>query len=191
LAAARQRAREIITAAKRGEDLAEDERRRAAIAAATTPDTVANVAEEFVRRALEGRSRAASYVAATRRILDDHMLPRWRARDIRSITRRDVVALLDSIVDDGKPVLANRVLAAVRAMFNWAIRRGIVETSPAALVQRPAAEKPRERTLTADEITVLWPHFCALGYPFGPFFQLLLATGQRRDEVAGMRWADV
>jgi integrase len=191
LAAARQRAREIIAAAKRGEDLAEDERRRAAIAATTTPDTVANVAEEFVRRALEGRNRAASYVAATRRMFDDHMLPRWRARDIRSITRRDVVALLDSIVDDGKPVLANRVLAAVRAMFNWAIRRGIVETSPAALVQRPAAEKPRERTLTADEITVLWPHFCALGYPFGPFFQLLLATGQRRDEVARMRWADI
>lgn len=88
-------------------------------------------------------------------------------------------------------MLANRVLAAVRAMFNCAIRRGIVETSPAALVQRPAAEKPRERTLTADEITALWPHFSGLGYPFGPFFQLALATGQRRDEVARMRWADI
>jgi hypothetical protein len=58
------------------EDLAEDERRRAAIGAATTPDTVANVAEEFIRRALAGRNRASSYVAATLRIFDDHMLPR-------------------------------------------------------------------------------------------------------------------
>jgi integrase len=152
---------------------------------------VANVAEEFIRRSLEGRDRAASYVSATRRMFDEHMLPRWRTRDIRSITRRDVVALLDGIVDDGKPVLANRVLAAVRAMFNWAIRRGILDASPATLVERPAGEKPRERTLSADEITALWPHFTALGYPFGPFFQLALATGQRRDEVARMRWADI
>jgi integrase len=121
----------------------------------------------------------------------EHMLPRWRARDIRSITRRDVVALLDGIVDDAKPVLANRMLAAIRAMFNWAIRRGIIETSPATLVERPAAEKPRERVLSSEEIRALWPHFDALGYPFGPFFQMALLTGQRRDEVARMRWADV
>ena len=191
LSEARQRTREIIAAAKRGEDLGEQERRRAAAAAAAKPDTVANVAEEFIRRSLGGRNRSASYVAATRRMFNEHMLPRWRARDIRSITRRDVVALLDGIVDDGKPVLANRVLAAIRAMFNWAIRRGIVDTSPATLVERPASEKPRERTLSAEEIAALWPHFGALGYPFGPFFPMALTTGQRRDEVARMRWADI
>jgi len=191
LAAARQRAREIIAAAKRGEDLAEEEQRRAAVAAAAKQDTVANVAEEFIRRSLGGRNRAASYVVATRRMFDEHMLPRWRARDIRSITRRDLVALLDGIVDDGKPVLANRMLAAVRAMFNWAIRRGIVDASPATLVERPAVEKPRERTLSADEISALWPHLIALGYPFGPFFRMALATGQRRNEVAHMRWMDI
>jgi integrase len=191
LAAARQRAREIIAAAKRGDDLPADERRRAAIAAATTPDVVATVAEEFIRRSLAGRDRAPSYVSATRRIFEQHILPQWGARDIRTITRRDVVALLDGVVDDGKPVLANRVLAAVRAMFNWAVRRGILDASPATLVERPGAEKPRERALTPDEIETLWPHFAALGYPFGPFFQMALATGQRRDEVARMLWADI
>jgi len=191
LSAARQRAREIIAAAKRGEDLVEEERRRIAAALAATPDTVANIAEGFIRRALQGRGRAPSYVAATRRMFDEHMLPRWRGRDIRSITRRDVVALLDGIVDDGKPVLANRMLAAVRAMFNWAIRRGIIETSPATLVERPAAERPRERVLSADEIKAIWSHFDALGYPFGPFFQMALITAQRREEVAHMRWADL
>jgi integrase len=191
LAIARQRAREIIAAAKRGEDLAEAERRQAAIAAATTPDTVANVARKYVQRALETRNRAASYVSATSRMFDQYVLPAWGARDIRTITRQDVVALLDRVVDDGKAVLANRVLAGVRAMFNWAVRRGLLDTSPATLVERPTAEKPRERTLGAEEIRALWPHFGALGYPFGPFFQLALVTGQRRDEVARMRWADI
>jgi integrase len=76
-------------------------------------------------------------------------------------------------------------------MFNWALRRGIIEATPAALVERPGEETRRDRTLKAEEIRVLWPGFGALGYPFGPFFQMALVTGQRRDEVARMRWADI
>jgi integrase len=76
-------------------------------------------------------------------------------------------------------------------MFNWALRRGIIEATPAALVERPGEETRRERTLKAEEIRLLWPRFAALGYPFGPFLQMALATGQRREEVARMRWADI
>ncbi len=194
LADARQRAREVITAAKRGVDLIEQEHQdaaRTAAAAAARPDTVAGVAQEFIKRGLEAKGRAPSYIAATRRMFNEHVEPKWGARDIRSITRRDVVALLDSIADDGKPIVANRMLAAVRAMFNWAVRRGIVDASPASLVEPPAEEKARERTLSADEIRLIWPRLEALGYPFGHFLRLALTTGQRRDEVARMRWADI
>jgi integrase len=173
--------------------------------AARAPDTIANVVEVFIRRDLEGKKRAPRYIAETRRIFDNHVLPRWADRDIATITRRDVIELLDAVMDsgsvrkdDGKrrklpggPIIANRVLAAIRAMFNWALRRGIIESTPAALVERPGEETRRDRTLRAEEILALWPRFAALEYPFGPFFQMALATGQRREEVARMRWADV
>jgi integrase len=173
--------------------------------AARAPDTIANVVEVFIRRDLEGKKRAPRYIAETRRIFDNHVLPRWADRAIATITRRDVIELLDAVMDsgsvrkddDGKrklpggPIIANRVLAAIRAMFNWALRRGIIEATPAALVERPGEETQRDRTLKADEIRVLWPRFQALEYPFGPFFQMALATGQRREEVARMRWADI
>ena len=173
--------------------------------AARTPDTIADVVEVFIRRDLEGKKRAPRYIAETRRIFDNHVLPRWADRAIATITRRDVIELLDAVMDsgtvrkgdDGKrklpggPIIANRVLAAVRAMFNWAPRRGIIEATPAALVERPGEETRRDRTLKTEEIRVLWPGFGALGYPFGPFFQMALVTGQRRDEVARMRWADI
>ena len=58
-------------------------------------------------------------------------------------------------------------------------------------MERPGEETRRDRTLKAEEIQALWPRFAALEYPFGPFFQMVLATGQRREEVARMRWADV
>ena len=173
--------------------------------AARAPDTIANVVEVFIRRDLEGKKRAPRYIAETRRIFDNHVLPRWADRAIATITRRDVIELLDAVMDsgsvrkddDGKrklpggPIIANRVLAAIRAMFNWALRRGIIESTPAALVERPGEETRRDRTLKAEEIRVLWPRFATLEYPFGPFFEMALATGQRREEVARMRWVDI
>jgi len=63
--------------------------------------------------------------------------------------------------------------------------------NPCALVERPGHETPRERLLTDNELCELWPEFERLGYPFGALFQLALILGQRRSEIAGMRWDDV
>jgi integrase len=88
-------------------------------------------------------------------------------------------------------VAANRALAPVRKLFNWAIQRGILEASPVAMIERPSDETKRERTLTPDEIQALWAATETLGCPFGAFFRMALATGQRRSEVATMRWQDI
>jgi integrase len=174
-------------------------------AAQRAPDTIANVADLFIRRNLEAKRRAPRYIAETRRNFDNHVIPRWGERDIKSITRRDVTELLDSVMQEGSkvkrdgkrvtvpggPIAANRTLAAVRALFNFALRRGFIESTPAALVERPGEETRRERTLTAEEMRAIWNAAAGLDYPFGPFFQLAMITGQRRDEVARMRWADL
>jgi integrase len=175
-------------------------------AAARAPDTITRVVDLFIKRHLEGRKRAPRYVEETRRNFSNHVLPRWGERDIRTITRRDVIELLDAVMDDGStvrdgtgkrrkvpggPIAANRVLAATRALFNFALKRAIIESTPAALVDRPGAEITRDRTLTADEIRPIWEAASALGYPFGQFFRLVLITGQRRNEVARMRWCDL
>jgi integrase len=174
--------------------------------AARAPDTIANVVEMFIRPDLERRKCAPRYITETRRIFANHVLPRWAGRDIKSITRRDVIELLDAVMDGGTvardadgtrrklpggPIIANRTLAAVRALLNWALRRGMIDATPAALVEAPGEETARTRILTADEIRAVWAAAGGLGYPFGPFFQLALITGQRREEVARMRWADL
>jgi integrase len=166
-------------------------RAEAAEAASRVPDTVGNVAELFIKRHLEAKYRAARYIKETRRILANHVLPKWRDRDIKTITRRDITELLDGIMDAGTPIAANRTLAAIRVLFNFALRRGIIESTPVALVERPGEETRRERTLAADEIRAIWRAAEGLGYPFGPFFEITLLTGQRRDEVARLRWADL
>lgn len=96
-----------------------------------------------------------------------------------------MIELLDRIVDEGKPVSANRTWAAVRKLFNWALQRGIIEASPVALVEMPCAERERERTLAPDEICAVWAAAGELGYPFGHFFRMLLSVHWRGAEDAG------
>ncbi len=182
LADARSRGRDALSAAAMGTDPAtEKQDRRAA------RDTVATLADEFLKRHA-AKNRTA---AETARIFTRDILPAWAARQVTDIARRDVIELLDSVTDRGSPVMANRVLAAVRKFFNWCVERDIIDRSPAAGVKPPAKEKARDRVLSDEELRLFWTATEKLGWPFGPLFRLLLLTGARRMEVAGMRWAEI
>ena len=61
------------------------------------------------------------------------------------------------IVARGVPILANRVLALVRRLFNWAISRDLLEHNPCLQVRAPGKEHPRERVLSAEEIRPYGP----------------------------------
>jgi integrase len=75
----------------------------------------------------------------------------------------------------------------VRKLFNWSQERGYIEASPCAGIKAPSKERARERVLTDDELRKLWPAFEIMAFPFGEMFKMLLLTGQRVSEVAGMR----
>jgi integrase len=157
---------------------------------AARPDTVDAIAKLFLERHCN-RSNRPRTARETRRLLDLHVLPRWRGRLVRDITRRDVLDLLDRVVDSGKPIAANRVLSAVRKLFNWADARDIIVASPCAGVKPPTAERSRDRVLTDPELRNVWQAADRIGGPFGSLVKLLILTGQRRDEVAGMKWSEI
>jgi integrase len=125
------------------------------------------------------------------RILQREAVPRWRHRPITSITRSDVVALIDAIVDRPAPFMANRTLTVLRRLFGWCVERGVLEVSPCERVKDPAPETRRDRVHSDDELRAIWNAAGAISYPFGPAIKLLVLTGQRREEVAGMRWGEI
>ena len=189
LAEARNRARDAFEKADKGEDPRVERRQ-----ARTAPSNlVEDVIPNFINRHMRTgkRPRRPRYIEETERNFRNYVLPRWTGRPIRDITKQDILDLLDDIVDDGKPIAANRVLAAVRKMFNWCAGRGIIDASPVAGIEAPSTEIERDRVLNDDEITALWRTWDNMGFPFGTMAKMLLITGQRRDEVAGMRWSEI
>ena len=55
----------------------------------------------------------------------------------------------------------------------------------------PGQERARDRVLTDDELRAFLRACDGMGEPFGPLFRLLLLTGQRREEVAAVPWAEL
>jgi integrase len=118
-------------------------------------------------------------------------LPGLLRRPAARISRGDAVNALDRIVKAGKAVTAGRTMAYARACFAWGKRRGKVSENPFAELPISNGASERERALSDAEIARVWAAADTLGYPFGPFYKLLILTLQRREEVAAMRWSEV
>ena len=161
--------------------------------ASSDANTFAAVADLFIKRHAVGRGKTPRLKSWKQydRNLKNHVLPKWGTRQIDEIKRKDVVALLDYVEDNSGLVAANRTLATVRKLFNWAMLRSLVEFSPIITGMARPGEKPRDRTLNDAEIKSLWMAAEKFGYPFGHYHRVLLATGQRKGEIANMCWSDL
>lgn len=193
LKAARELASEAAKAVARGVDPAANKQAAKVAAreeAAREVELVEHVVETFLERYASKNSKPR-YFSETTRLLRREVSEPWRGRRLSAIFRSDVHTLLDKIVDRGSPITGNRTFAALRKLCNWAIERGIIETSPCERVKAPAAEKSRDRVLSDDELRLAWGAFEAAGWPFGPLAQLLVLTGARLREVGEMRWQEV
>lgn len=183
-------ARDLGAAALRAAARKHDPGHEKARARAGRTDSIEDVIARFVEQHCQRHNRAST-AKETERLLRNHVLPRWRARAVHEITRRDVLDLLDDIVAKVTPKTGNSVFAAVRKLFNWCVARDILAASPCAGVKRPAAEIARDRVLSDPELRNVWHAADTAGGPFGALVKLLILTGQRRDEVARMTWDEV
>jgi integrase len=113
------------------------------------------------------------------------------ARPIREIKRSDVVQILDTLVSAGTPVAANRTLSAIKKVFAWALDRGVIDSHPLIGLRPPSREVSRDRVLTDHQLARLWSLTVDIEFPFGPLLRILILTGQRRGEVAQMRWSQI
>jgi integrase len=110
----------------------------------------------------------------------------------RDLTKRQLIRLLDGIVDRGAPISANRTHALLKQLFDWAAAKDLVPASPMAGIERPGGdESPRDRVLTADEIKAFWTKLAEadMAEPTRIALKLLLVTAQRRGELTFARWS--
>jgi integrase len=80
----------------------------------------------------------------------------------------------------------------VKQLFKWSKGRGLITgEDPAAELEKPHTEKSRDRTLDDRELLAVWNAADSLGWPLKEYIRMLVLLGQRRTEVAAMKWGDL
>jgi integrase len=87
------------------------------------------------------------------------------------------------------PTMAARVGAYGRACFGWAIKERLIKANPFADLSLPSTVR-RDRVLTDMEVRAIW-HATAKPGSFNSIIRMLLLTGAREGEVAGLRWDEL
>ena len=190
LTAARKLARDAIALAAEGIDPRHAEEEKRLKNKRDLENTFGKLAEEFTVKHV-GPNLKPTTQREYRRILFGNDTEKWRRRSVSSIRKRDIIDLMDAIDERGARSASALSLAYLRKFFNWCVEREIIDASPIDRVRLERKLLSRERVLSDDEIKIVWNAFDTEGGLFGSFFKLLLLTGQRRNEVAGMRWDEL
>jgi integrase len=150
-------------------------------------ETVKALVAEYIEKWSKPRKRTWK---EDLRILEKDVIPVFGKRKAKDIKRRDIVLLLDKIVERGAPIQANRALAVIRKMFNFAVTRSILDASPCAAIPSPSKEKRRERVLDDDEIKTFWLELdkAKMHNLIKLSLKLMLVTAQRKQEVSNAKW---
>ena len=174
IAAARRLAAAVLLEAAQGRDPAAERKadRRAG--------TFAQLHQLYLETCAKRRNRSwrqADY------LIRAHVLPHLGRSKAAAIARGDVKLVLAKL--DDRPATANQTLAAISAVYSWAITEEIggVTANPCARVRRHPM-RTRERVLSNSEIALVWPHLDST-------LRLILLTGARIGEVVNMRSIDV
>jgi len=200
LAEARARALNARQAARQGDDPGAAQRALATPVAG--PVTVSDLFDRYAEAHLRRNLRSATTVE---RLLRRHILPAWGDRPVASLARGDLLRLLERVREPqqmeltgpkGGTYLATRggagsaaeVRKWARAMFQYAVEAEIRPDNPFDGVKNRDRATARDRILSMAEIGAVWTAAGRLPYPWGPFYQLLLLTGDRRGEWAAARW---
>jgi integrase len=189
LAEARKAATAALAEVVQGRDPAAAKFAAKAEVAEREMDTVERLSTQFIEQHAKRKTRRNTW-RATIGTFNNHVLPAWGSRTVHDIKRRDVIELLEQIAVD-RPITANRVRAVLSKFFGWLCERDVIAASPCVGVKAPSAEVARARVLNDAELKKLWAAAEAIGGPTGAYVKLLILTGQRRSEIAGLKWSEI
>jgi integrase len=181
VARAREIAGELHAKVRLGGDPAAEKR----LAVERTAHTFGALAQSYLQH--QRTAVRKSSFSEIERALQNYAAP-LHALPVDTIDQRTVAERLSAIARDSGAVTCNRVRAAMSAMFSWAMGEGLALRNPVANTnKRP--EQPRDRVLSEKELRLIWDSLPDNQYR--AIVRLLILTGQRVNEMAGLRWSEI
>jgi integrase len=181
---ARKQAKRILAKVELGHDPAAEKREKKAKQALTLGT--------FVDRYLafkQKKLRAKSYIEISRHLRRD--AKPLHDRPVHNITRAHIAALIGALAETAGAATADRCRTTLSGFFTWLMTQGVLEANPVDRSTTFYTHRARSRTLDDDELKRVWEALPAVPDDYGSIVRLLMLTGQRRQEIGGLRWSEV
>jgi integrase len=181
---ARSKALKLMSAVAEGEDPSGAKRKRREAL------TVAELGELYIEKHAKRQKKTWAEDA---RMLKVDIYPLIGGRKAVSVTKRDILDVVDVKTDAGKEAQGRGVFALLRKLFNWALENDYLAASPLTGLKAPGKPGKRDRVLSLADLAAIWKALpdAQLSPEMKDIFRLLMLTGQRSGEVAGMRFGEV
>lgn len=186
LKAAREEAAQQRQKVDTGVDILEQRR------AARREHTVADAVARFCTTT--DKLRSGKHV---RSALERYFVASLGKRKLRKVRRAEIIEVLEGVAAE-HPRTAGLLLGYVKRFFAWAEDREIIDANPAASLKpkrigEGLLPRSRGRVLSDAEIKAFWSNVesCGMHRMTALALKLVLITGQRPGEVAGMRWEEI
>jgi integrase len=178
-AAAKDQAKVLLGKIAQGGDPLADKKRARDTAAGTLKAVVTDYLADPVVKKLRS-------VDEKKAIFDRHILPKLGAKPIGAIRRGEIVKLIDTITEKSGPGAAAVAFKALARLFTWYAPRDDAFINP--IVKGVFSKTPSDgaRTLTDDEVRIIWNVASAGKSPYDRFIQFALLTATRLNEAAQM-----
>lgn len=137
-----------------------------------------------------GGKRSAASIRLAKTVVDVHLRPNLAGKPMPDIGRDDLEPIIDAIPATNV-AMRRTVYVYASVLWSWAVRRRHATENPLLGMEKPAAPVARDRALKDAELLAVWNAAADLPSPFDAFMRLLILTGQRRGEVAGMVWTEL
>ncbi len=180
---ARRLAKEKIGEVAKGIDVAEHRKeKREKLAGLTFADAVEKFLSVHAKRTRYWKEKRARLTSGDVKALAN--------KPLSTVSRKHVADAIDRAKARSEAA-ARLLFADLRPLFKWAHERELVDANPMAGLRAPKPSDARERVLEDHEIRAFWQAASEASWPFASVYKLLLLTGARREEVAGMRWSEL
>lgn len=193
LVGARDRAAQIVKAARQGIDLLalEAAQRKEKAGLITTSGLIDVYCKDICNPYRKGGAlrTAAEIESRLKRALATRLTD-----PARELVRRDFTQLLDAVFANF-PREAEKRRQQLDVLFQWGVAKGYLDTNPIDGLPSYGTSPPRQRVLSTDEIKSLW-HWLSDGADNMPadvitVLQLQLLTGARVGEISGMTCSEL
>ncbi|OQK16747.1 integrase [Methyloprofundus sedimenti] len=198
LADARKQAKELSARVSLGYNVANEKRERKAKEvekreAKANAFTAGQLADKYFNDQVAGNVKHPNIVRSK---IERDIKPYIGKLAVDQVKPMHIDAILKAVVDRGAPTVANDVLRILKHMFNYAVKRHIVEYNPASAFETSDAggkESSRDKYLAQDELINFFAAMRkAKGFSRANLItmRLLLMLGVRKSELIESRLSD-